>query len=335
MNRPSVRQFTLVFLLALVFVSPLTMAVEATPPEVPVSWLFVEDAAGGTLTGPDDQHLKLKLNKVRKYITEFTDRPNRQAYELPNADFFTDWPQTFAGDPPNAALSYSLPGQQQPLNIVLTLTNPQYDAIKRTVSYDAVRILQATDIYLDNPDLAPFQTHKTPQRFGKASLFIDDATTTTPITYAVGQTGPAGGIVFYLTDTTGLHGLEAAPVDQSSGIQWGCYGRIKGLGGTSPAIGTGFANTTAIIKTCGTGTAAGIAASYSLKGVTGWYLPSLGELNQLYKQSTVVGGFASDIYWSSTGDGSFNAWAQGFDEFGTYGYGPKNNPAHVRAVRSF
>ena len=81
----------------------------------------------------------------------------------------------FAGDPPNAVLSYSLPGQQQPLNIVLTLTKPQYDALKRTVSYEAVRILKATDIYLDNPDLAPFQDHDTPKRFGKAALFIDVA----------------------------------------------------------------------------------------------------------------------------------------------------------------
>ena len=134
MNRPPVRQFTLVFLLALASASPMIKAEDVTPPAEPVSWLFVEDAAGGTITGPDDQHLKLKLNKVRKYITEFTDRPNRQAYALPNADFFTAWPQTFAGDPPNAVLSYSLPGQQQPLNIVLTLTNPQYDAISRTVA---------------------------------------------------------------------------------------------------------------------------------------------------------------------------------------------------------
>ena len=173
MNRPSVHQFTLVFLLALASASPLAKNVWTTP-AAPASWLFVEDAAGGTITGPDDQHLKLKLNKVRKYITEFTDRPNRQAYAMPNADFFTAWPQMFAGDPPNAVLSYSLPSQSQPLNIVLTLTNPQYDAIKRTVSYDAVRILQATDIPLDmNQDLAPFQRHKTPYKFGKSALFID------------------------------------------------------------------------------------------------------------------------------------------------------------------
>jgi hypothetical protein len=330
MNRPFVRQVTLVFVIALAFVSPLTMGADVIPPAAPASWLFVEDAAGGTITGPDDQHLKLKLNKVRKYITEFTDRPNRQAYALPNADFFTDWPQTFAGDSPNAVLSYNLPGQQQLLNIVLTLTNPQYDALKRTVSYDAVRILQATDIYLDNPDLAPFQTHKTPQRFGKASLFIDDATTTT--TYAVGETGPGGGIVFYLTDTTGLHGLEAAPVDQSSGIEWGCYGYV--VGGTSEAIGTGLANTNAIIKACGRATAAGIAANYSLGGVTGWYLPSRRELNQLYEQYTVVGGFANNAYWSSTEGDSNGAWSRFFDSGLQYVY-YKFYPLYVRAVRAF
>ncbi len=68
MSRPSVRQFTLVFLLVLASASPLTMAKIINSPAAPVSvsWLFVEDAAGGTITGPDDQHLKLKLNKVRK-----------------------------------------------------------------------------------------------------------------------------------------------------------------------------------------------------------------------------------------------------------------------------
>ncbi len=35
--------------------------------------------------------------------------------------------------------------------------------------------------------------------------------------YVIGGTGPAGGFVFHVTDD-GLHGLEAAPVDQSAGI---------------------------------------------------------------------------------------------------------------------
>ena len=278
---------------------------------------------------------------MRKYITEFTDRPNRQAYALPNADFFTDWPQTFAGDPPNAVLSYSLPGQQLPLNIVLTLTNPQYDAIKRTVAYDAVRILQATDIYLDIPDLAPFQTHKTPQRFGKVALFINDETPPTYAVgetgpgggYAVGETGPGGGIVFYLTDTTGLHGLEAARVDQSPGIQWGCNGTV--VGGTSSASGTGSANTIAIIKACGNHTAAGIATSYiSPTGVSGWYLPSRSELNQLYEQFTNVTGLNFGPYWTSSEKGKTNAWLQVLGNGDPANYA-KNNMLSVRAVRAF
>ena len=41
-------------------------------------------------------------------------------------------------------------------------------------------------------------------------------------TYAIGDIGPAGGWVFYVTDD-GLHGLEAAPVDQANAA-WGCHG---------------------------------------------------------------------------------------------------------------
>ena len=310
------------------------MAVEATPPSEPVSWLFVEDAAGGTITGPDDEHLKLKLNKVRKYITAFTDRPIRQADALPNADFFTDWPQMFAGDPPNAVLSYSLPSQSQPLNIVLTLTNPQYDALKRTVSYDAVRILQATDIYLHDPDLAPFQTHKTPQRFGKASLFIDDATT-----YAVGDTGPAGGIVFYLTpDTNGTQGMETAPVDQSFAQQWGCS--YETLGGTSAAFGTGEANTNFIINHCGTDTAAYVAYIFTINGVHGWYLPSKDELAVLYENNVAFNlgfftGSEESEHWSSTEYNANYAYQQLYVNQDGHLYEPKSTMLSVRAVRAF
>ena len=143
LNRPSVRQFTLVFLLALAFMSPLTMAVEATPPAEPNSWLFVEDAAGGSLTGPDDQHLKLKLKRMRRNITPITVGYHDAVVDslLSNEEFFTDWPKTFADEPQPAVLSYDLPGKSQPTNIILTLTNPKYDAVKRTVMFDAARLV--------------------------------------------------------------------------------------------------------------------------------------------------------------------------------------------------
>ena len=64
-------------------------------------------------------------------------------------------------------------------------------------------------------------------------------------TYAIGNIGPSGvGIVFYITDG-GLHGLEAASGDQGSLIAWSDI--VDVFGGTSTAIGTGTANTDAII----------------------------------------------------------------------------------------
>jgi hypothetical protein len=41
--------------------------------------------------------------------------------------------------------------------------------------------------------------------------------------YEIGKTGPAGGIVFHVTDG-GLHGLEASHEDQSTSAEWGCSG---------------------------------------------------------------------------------------------------------------
>jgi len=37
------------------------MAIAATLGQDPFSWLLVEEAGGGKLTGPDDQHLTLTL----------------------------------------------------------------------------------------------------------------------------------------------------------------------------------------------------------------------------------------------------------------------------------
>jgi hypothetical protein len=51
-----------------------------------------------------------------------------------------------------------------------------------------------------------------------------------PTTYAIGDTGPAGGIVFYITDG-GLHGMEATPDDQHEGIGLCFSGVIPGADG--------------------------------------------------------------------------------------------------------
>ena len=151
-------------------------------------------------------------------------------------------------------------------------------------------------------------------------------------TYSIGETGPAGGIVFYTTDR-GRHGLEAAAADSTSS-EWGCYEDF--IGGTSLAIGTGAANTAAIVAGCvsAQNTAAEVANAYELNSFADWFLPSRGELNLLYLQKDVVGSFASVCCWSSSEFDSNAAWVQYFDDGGQVGDG-KVVPLGVRAVRAF
>ena len=154
-----------------------------------VSFLYVEDAASGTLTGSDDQHLRLTLNNVRDYVTIFTDRPVRASAAISARAFYDFWPQAFATSAPNVVVSHHVPGSLRPQNIVLTLTNPQYDAKKHSVSFDAIRILQDSPALAISGYQSPIvKAIPTPKKFTGVSLFIDD-------------THPTGGFTF--TDQNG------------------------------------------------------------------------------------------------------------------------------------
>ena len=76
--------------------------------------------------------------------------------------------------------------------------------------------------------------------------------------------------------------------------------------------------------------------SVTVGGITygDWYLPSKHELNLLYLQKNVVGGFANNDYWSSTDSGSGDAWRQDFSNSYQFYFG-KNFNGYVRAVRAF
>jgi hypothetical protein len=132
------------------------------------------------------------------------------------------------------------------------------------------------------------------------------------------QPGDAG----YVAGQT--HGLIAALTDQGSGTVWALPAyQGTAIGTTSIAIGTGSANTTAIIAQNGAGTyAASVAHAYTNGGYSGWYLPSIGDLNQLYVNRAAInatavanGGtaFASaPYYWSSSEGDFFDAWQELF-----------------------
>jgi uncharacterized repeat protein (TIGR02543 family) len=149
-----------------------------------------------------------------------------------------------------------------------------------------------------------------------------------------------GGIIAYILQPGDpgyiegeVHGLIAAPTDQSTGAQWGCYGTL--IGGTSTALGTGAANTAAIVAGCSTAViAARICDNLELNGYSDWYLPSKDELNKLYINRTAIGGFASGYYWSSSESSSIIAWGQYFNS-GFQIDGIKDFTGSVRAVRAF
>jgi hypothetical protein len=155
---------------------------------------------------------------------------------------------------------------------------------------------------------------------------------------AIGDTHQ-GGIVFYLDGNGG--GLIAAPSDQLSAT-WGCY--PQSIGGTSSAVGTGAANTTAIVSGCSeTAIAARICADLTLGGYTDWFLPSKDELNLMYEnigQGNVlglgnVGNFANYYYYNSTEYDNNFAWFQYFTNGIQLIYFNKASTFIVRAVRAF
>ena len=150
-----------------------------------------------------------------------------------------------------------------------------------------------------------------------------------------------GGKIAYI-DATGIHGLIAAPSDESApyGAPWGCNGIVI-PGADGKVIGTGAQNTIDIMNGCSeTVIAARLCGDKASGGYSDWYLPSLHELNQLYINRIAIGGFTSWNYWSSTEayGSSTAAWHQNFyygnysANMGTNGRGVDYN---VRAVRSF
>ena len=165
------------------------------------------------------------------------------------------------------------------------------------------------------------------------------AAVTGTVTYAIGDTGPGGGIVFYITDG-GEHGLEAAPADTSTGIRWN-NGHNTVTAASAVVAGYGDVNTGTIIAAQGaaeTSYAAGLACAYSGGGFSDWFLPTRDELNLMYVNlkcaAVPLGNFANGYYWSSSEYDSGLAWFVDFSA-GSMSGESKCSALRVRAVREF
>jgi len=164
------------------------------------------------------------------------------------------------------------------------------------------------------------------------------AANTPPLT--IGMNYGGGKIAYiYVSGDPGYiagetHGLIAAPSDQSTGIQW-YNGSYITTGATGMALGTGMANTNAIVAAQGSGSyAAKLCADLVLNGYSDWYLPSREELNKLYINRSSIGGFSTGRYWSSSEYTANLTWSIGFNS----GFSSSTNKyfiSYLRAVRAF
>lgn len=173
----------------------------------------------------------------------------------------------------------------------------------------------------------------------------------------------ADGVVFYIFQPGDAgyvdgetHGLVVS-LDQ--GLErWGCFGTdlpsVPSVSlSASPTdqetvvgarIGDGETNTNEIVQDCPNGN----AADWCLDKGPEWFLPSRGELNELYKwyakdtlgnNNLMVNcggvGIATDWHWSSTEGGNYSAWLQNFKVGIQILFNKFKKLNYVRAVRAF
>ncbi|NTW32944.1 MAG: DUF1566 domain-containing protein [Bacteroidetes bacterium] len=176
-----------------------------------------------------------------------------------------------------------------------------------------------------------------------------------------------GGYVLYI-DGTGQHGLVSAKIDQNSGTTWvnsgsspnpqvttvagtstnHCAGInssdvCAGCTATSTAVGTGLANSKAIVSQLNhTSSAACICrtytnADYGTGVYSDWYLPSLNELDLTYSNLYLngnPGAFTGNPLWSSSEYNNSSAWIKYYGD-GSQAHFNKSSSYYVRCVRAF
>jgi len=173
----------------------------------------------------------------------------------------------------------------------------------------------------------------------------------------LGETGPGGGIVFYVSLTpftatgapcgSSCYYLEAAPTSgvnawTDAAYEWsGNSGTLIGTTGT--AIGSGYANTLAIVSQSGGGSTASRAGTITRayrgpNNLSDWYLPSKSELAELWNRKAISGLVPQSgrYFWSSSEALSCCAWVNKFDPSNTINDFPKNaGSVYVRPIRAF
>ena len=219
-----------------------------------------------------------------------------------------------------------------------------FDAINWVVDLQSPKLLTGIKLRIYQNYIFSFNVYGSTDNSSWVSMGTYSGTGQTYVSFTKAAPSLAIGDSFFGGKIAYLYGngcgFVAATSDHSSQIRWH-NGTNTTTGATGTAIGTGLANTNAIISSQGGATgsyAAGICADYSVTdgGVTydDWYLPSEDELNQLYINRAEIGGFASNYFWSSTESSINSAWLQHLDG-GNKSSLSKAGTWYLRAVRTF
>jgi hypothetical protein len=179
--------------------------------------------------------------------------------------------------------------------------------------------------------------------------------------YNIGDVGPGGGLVFLISG--GLT-YEMAPktwgANETTGIEW-CSDQVNSVT-TGTAVGTGSANTNAMLTNASPFVACTLSApnavrAYSGGGYMDWFLPSQDELNAMCNYSrnpsspalpavicsgsqdsafeTSTYGLASVLYWSSSQSSPTEAHRQNFVNGIQFVDNKISLSMRVRPVRAF
>jgi hypothetical protein len=118
--------------------------------------------------GPNSERFRLVLTDMAP-VTMFSDRPFRDARLMTAKALDANWDTWFAGNPPNAALTFDRRGRP-PASMIVELTDSSYNATTRTLTFTAIREPREHDPMEKNLN---WQRLTTPSSMRSVSLFID------------------------------------------------------------------------------------------------------------------------------------------------------------------